>query len=437
MTHLGHVAAQFLDLGGRAFDEHLPATTGLFAHALQPGRIQLITTIGFDEFAAVDTSLVGQFHHSRVNRHDAAVDAVQLVDQRLDPVVVQVQLIDQQHDFRTQLLIRVLFLGRETVIFVQGGGHAQVLHFAQQHIVARDQLQLFQYTGFQRRFHRGQRHVGLFVFVVVVIFLGNRVAVGVQLGAGLFLVVRRGGAIGGRCGGGRRPVDHVFTFVVILTHLGTKGGIQVDNVAQQNVFGQKFVTPDGDGLEGQRAFAKPRDHRIAPGLDPFGNRDFAFARQQLDRAHFAQIHAHGVIGAVQLFGLGRRNRDITYASRGCHSGRALVFVLGLFVLDDVDAHFGQHGHHVFDLFRADLIRRQDLVQLVIGDVPFFPRLCDHLLDRSLADIDHRFVVLVVFAVCSGVLGGHAALLGCVRSWGCVRPWVRITDSNFRIIHVIE
>jgi hypothetical protein len=46
----------------------------------------------------------------------------------------------------------------------------------------------------------------------------------------------------------------------------------------------------------------------------------------------------------------------------------LAVVLGFLVLDDVDAHFRQHRHHVLDLFGADLIGRQDRVELVVGDV---------------------------------------------------------------------
>src|SRR5271168_3589736 len=46
----------------------------------------------------------------------------------------------------------------------------------------------------------------------------------------------------------------------------------------------------------------------------FGNGDFALAGEQLHRTHLAQIHAHGVVGALAglgLLGLGRRGaRDL-------------------------------------------------------------------------------------------------------------------------------
>ena len=72
----------------------------------------------------------------------------------------------------------------------------------------------------------------------------------------------------------------------------------------------ELVTPDDDGLEGQRAFAQARDHRLAAGLDALGDRDFALAGQKLDRAHLAQVHAHRVVRAVgRLLGGSLAHRD--------------------------------------------------------------------------------------------------------------------------------
>ncbi|EBA16654.1 hypothetical protein RSK20926_02579 [Roseobacter sp. SK209-2-6] len=98
LADLGHLSAQIFDLLGGTLDEHLPATTGLFAHLGQPVRIQLAAAIGLDEFAAVDTRLIRQFHHVAVDLHHTAVDTVKLVDQRFDPVVVQMQPVYQFND---------------------------------------------------------------------------------------------------------------------------------------------------------------------------------------------------------------------------------------------------------------------------------------------------------------------------------------------------
>ena len=42
--------------------------------------------------------------------------------------------------------------------------------------------------------------------------------------------------------------------------------------------------------------------------------------------------------------------------------------LDLFRIDNVHAEIGEHRHDVFDLVGRDLVRRQDFVQLVIGDI---------------------------------------------------------------------
>src|SRR5262245_50966727 len=87
------------------------------------------------------------------------------------------------------------------------------------------------------------------------------------------------------------------------------GRLEIDDVAEEDFSFVELVAPDDDGLEGKRAFAQARDHRLAAGLDALGNRDFALARQQLDRAHLAQIHTHGIVGALGgLFLLGGRQR---------------------------------------------------------------------------------------------------------------------------------
>ncbi len=73
---------------------------------------------------------------------------------------------------------------------------------------------------------------------------------------------------------------------------------KVDDVAKQNLAFVQFVAPDGKRLEGQRAFAQRADHQFAAGFDALGDGDFAFAGKQFHRTHFAQIHAHGIVGAV-------------------------------------------------------------------------------------------------------------------------------------------
>jgi hypothetical protein len=55
-----------------------------------------------------------------------------------------------------------------------------------------------------------------------------------------------------------------------------------------------------DGLERQQALAQAGDHRLAAGLDALGDGDLALAGEQLDQTHLAQIHAHGIVGALAV-----------------------------------------------------------------------------------------------------------------------------------------
>ena len=83
------------------------------------------------------------------------------------------------------------------------------------------------------------------------------------------------------------------------------GRFEVDDVAQEDLALVELVAPDDDGLEGERALAQARDHGLAAGLDALGDGDLALAREQLHRAHLAQIHAHRIVGALgRLLGLG-------------------------------------------------------------------------------------------------------------------------------------
>ncbi|OIQ71248.1 hypothetical protein GALL_471380 [mine drainage metagenome] len=199
-------------------------------------------------------------------------------------------------------MIGGLGVGGEAAVFVQRGRHAQVLHLGQTDIVVRDQFQRFKNARLEGSLHRGKGHVRLFVVFVLFLDAAQRVAVGVKFG----LVV--GGRLARRAGD-VDAFDLGTLNLSVFVHRAAKGGLEVDYVAQKDVFGQKFVAPDRDGLKGQRAFAKPEDHRVAARLDPFGDGDLALAGQQFDRAHFAQIHADRVVGAVERFGSGGRDGD--------------------------------------------------------------------------------------------------------------------------------
>jgi hypothetical protein len=352
--------------------------------------------------------------HGAVDGHDAAVDAVKLVDQRLDAVVVQVQRVDHLHDLGAQGLVFLLVRRTEGAVLVECRRHAGVLHLGELGEIGGDGVEGFEHARLERCLHRGQRHVGGVFVLVLVIILGDGVPVGVQLGALVLGLVRLLGLVGGLGFDDRGSVGG------LLVKLIAEGGFQVDDVAQQNFLFQKLVTPDGDGLEGQRAFAQPRDHGVAAGLDALGDGDLALAGQQFDTAHLAQVHAHRVVCPVELFRPRAAHGHVAPAHGG-HLGRGgfLVLAVGDFLaflfLGDLDAHFVQHRHDILDLVGTDLVGRQHRIELIVGDIAAVLGLGDHLLDGRLAHVDGNVALRAVLAAILGVLGCHESPLWLSRS----------------------
>src|SRR6266478_1587410 len=168
------------------------------------------------------------------------------------------------------------------------------------------------------------------------------------------------------------------------------GRFKIDDVAQGDLALVELVAPNDDGLEGERALAQAGDHRFAAGLDALGDRDLALARQELHRAHFAQIHAHRIIralGRLLGFGLGRDLLldldQLAALALGLFLGllaRLLSLFAHLLGLDEVDAHLAEHREDILDLLGIDLLRGQHQVDLVMGDVAALLGGADELLD---------------------------------------------------------
>jgi hypothetical protein len=124
---------------------------------------------------------------------------------------------------------------------------------------------------------------------------------------------------------------------------------------------------------------------------------FAFAGEQFDRTHLAQIQAHGIVGALAghgLLGLGRRGaRDLDelavallfFGFLARLFGRFLG--LGFFGLDDVDAHLAEHREDVLDLVGIDLFHQR--VDLVLGEVPAFLGSADQRLQGRVRPVEQR------------------------------------------------
>lgn len=205
-----------------------------------------------------------------------------------------------------------------------------------------------------------QRQVG---FVLVLFLLFGRQALAADIGD---VVVTRAGAPGLFLLLSSLAVClDLFGALELRRSLGFRTGIgrfEIDDLAQQRGAFVEFVAPDDQRLERQRALTEACDHRLAAGFDALGDGDFAFAREKLDGAHLAQIHAHRVVGTVgRFFLLGGRKRGAArrreFAALAFIIAAGVVVIaaagstsfLGFLVFDDVDAHVRQHRHRVFDL----------------------------------------------------------------------------------------
>ena len=130
-------------------------------------------------------------------------------------------------------------------------------------------------------------------------------------------------------------------------------------------------------MESNRRLAKAKNHCVATSLDAFGDGDLAFAAEQLNGPHFAQVHPNRVVRAIG--DLGNLFGDVALLG-AVYSLDLIVVVLrvvaifpGLVIFNDIDAHLVERGHHVLDLLRGHLVLRQCLIQLIISDVAAFLR----------------------------------------------------------------
>ena len=121
----------------------------------------------------------------------------------------------------------------------------------------------------------------------------------------------------------------------------------------------------------QRKLRERRAHLIEAFLDALGDADLALAREQLDRAHLAHVHADGIGRAAELRVDGRER------GRGFLGGVLVVRYGGVgenqrlgvrCLLVHRDAHIVDHVDDVFDLLRIDDLARQMIVDLTVREV---------------------------------------------------------------------
>ncbi|MNS82329.1 hypothetical protein D3C72_1160700 [compost metagenome] len=185
--------------------------------------------------------------------------------------------------------------------------------------------------------------------------------------------------------------------------------------------------------DGDRASRNRHHHVLQAGLDALGDLDFAFAREQLDRAHFAHVHAHRVGGAAELGvhrGQGRFGLFLGFFLAGGRRGIVVeqqrLGIRRLFVNSDADV--VQRGDQRVDRFRIDHVVRQVIVDFRVGQVA-----------ARLAELDQRLELLAAdLEFLLGALLGRGELLeqrlflglavlglllfGLGRSGGCGGRW---------------
>ncbi|QTK80944.1 RNA Polymerase Sigma Factor RpoS [Agrobacterium tumefaciens] len=390
--------------------EFFPATSGQIGDRLHPVRIEFRTVILLEEAVALDAVGFGKAQQTAFVLHQALGNVIELLDKAVDAVLVQRQRLHGRDQLILQFLVTALLTGRERARAGKTCLHLLILKLAQLLVGIGDGIERFHDLRAQFGFHRSKRKVGL---VVVLFFLFRRQAVATHVRhilvagrraqlAGLFLLF-----------GSLAVSLDFFRALELRRSLGFRAGIgrfEIDDLAQQRRAFVEFVAPDDQRLERQRAFAQARNHRFAAGLDALGDGDFAFARQKLHGTHFAQIHAHRVIGTVgRFFLLGGRKCGAAggrkFATLGIVTFGIAVIVAGggffcVLVFDDVDAHFRQHGHDVFNPVRINLIGRKNFIQFVHGHIAALLGGLDHFFDCVIRKVEKRAIRrTVAFVFC--------------------------------------
>src|SRR6185436_9664296 len=154
--------------------------------------------------------------------------------------------------------------------------------------------------------------------------------------------------------------------------------VEDHQLADRPLAGVQLVAQQDDLLGDER---RPRDRlddrQLAP-LDAAGDFDFAFAREEGDRAHLAQVHADGVVGLVE----GAR-REIELDLLGAFT-RAVdrLLVAGVFLIgvDDFDARAAERVEEIVEFFRRGDLGRQQLVDFVVEKVALLLADADQLPD---------------------------------------------------------
>ena len=147
-------------------------------------------------------------------------------------------------------------------------------------------------------------------------------------------------------------------------HVADHGGIFAQHLRHgQNFANHQSRAGDGFAYGGLTA------------LDALGEFDFAFAREQRHRSHFAQVHAHRIVGLVVEF-----LNEIEFAG---FFGFLNFFVeLGFGFFEDLDAGGVELGEQVVEFAAAGIVFGEQIVDFVIQHVALLLARAHELLHPS-------------------------------------------------------
>ena len=134
------------------------------------------------ELVAGDAVALGEAHQAALVRDQPLVDVVELLDQRLDAVVVERQRLHVGDDLVLELLVLAL-LGRRELLVLHALLDMLDLQAAQLLVVVGDAVEGLEHARLQLGLHGRERDVVLDVVVVEVAVGGGGLAVALALGA--------------------------------------------------------------------------------------------------------------------------------------------------------------------------------------------------------------------------------------------------------------
>ena len=154
--------------------------------------------------------------------------------------------------------------------------------------------------------------------------------------------------------------------LALLLHqfVGEHGVRDLYDVARGERVLQHFLAHADDLLDHQGSAENGFEHRVLAALDAARDFDFAFAGEQRNRAHLAQVHADGI---VDLLAESRGKFEVDQLFAGFFD--LLLEILGLF--QDFDAGGIESGENVVDVGAPGEIAGQNFADLVVQDVAFF------------------------------------------------------------------